>query len=241
MKKAALGSIIIFLLFLSAGCDADRTPPDAAITAPVDNATVCGTVSITVDATDNIRIARVEFAIDSVMAATDTAAPWTYDWNTAGLSDSSLHTIIATAYDQADNTASDTVTVLYWTNRPPHAPSNPAPADSAVDQPLVATLAWRGGDPDSGDGASYAVFLGTTANPPLFRDSLSDTTCRVDTLATDTRYYWQVVAHDKHGVPTAGPVWTFTTTTNHPPTVPSNPSPLDGAVDRPSAVTLGWS
>jgi hypothetical protein len=244
MKKAVAGLMILLFSFLFVRCEKkDTIPPTVEITNPANNSIVVDTVLITVDANDNTGVDRVEFYIDTSKVATDTAAPWEYSWNTAGLTDSSYHRIVVTVFDQADNSAADTVTVLYWTNRVPNTPSNPFPADGAANQSTATTFVWHGGDPDSGDVVTYALYLGvkTDSAPPLFKDSISDTTFLVNTLTLNTVYQWQVVARDNHGSSASGPNWSFTTSSNQPPNVPSNPSPADGAIDQPSSVTLSWT
>jgi hypothetical protein len=90
----------------------DITAPTASITAPANGATVSGTATITCTASDNVKIASVQFEIDGAnLGAADTGAPYTLALNTKTYSNGS-HTLKAIARDAAGNqTASDAITV----------------------------------------------------------------------------------------------------------------------------------
>jgi hypothetical protein len=81
----------------------DETPPTITITNPTANDTLSGTVSITASAQDNIGVQTVEFFINSASVGTDATAPYTYSWNTSGLTNNSNHTLSAEATDAAGN------------------------------------------------------------------------------------------------------------------------------------------
>jgi hypothetical protein len=72
-------------------------------------------VTIAAAASDNRAVIKVEFHIDGELDTTVTAEPWQYIWATESYADDSLHTIIATAWDEAGNSTSSslvTVTVV---------------------------------------------------------------------------------------------------------------------------------
>jgi hypothetical protein len=99
----------------------DTTAPTVSITAPASGSTVSGTVSINATASDNIGVAKVEFYVDGTLKSTVTASPYSYSWNTTTYANSS-HTLVAKAYDAANNlgTSSNvTVTVNNGTTPPP--------------------------------------------------------------------------------------------------------------------------
>ena len=61
----------------------DTTPPQVAVTSPVNNATVNGTVTIAANATDNAGVAGVQFKINGQnQGAEDTTAPYSVTWDT---------------------------------------------------------------------------------------------------------------------------------------------------------------
>jgi formylglycine-generating enzyme required for sulfatase activity len=129
-------------------------------------------------------------------------------------------------------------------NNPPGLPSNPSPADGATDQSIDLILSWTGDDVD-GDALTYDVYFEAGDDTPDVLRSNDQTSTSYDpgTLAYSTHYYWQIVAQDEHGASTTGPVWDFTTgsSANIPPSVPSEPSPPDGAVDQSIDVNLSWA
>ncbi|MCP5101847.1 MAG: PEGA domain-containing protein [bacterium] len=85
-------------------------PPTVSIQSPADADTVSGTVSIQVNAADDSGVDKVEIYIDDSLIATLTAAPYTYEWDSTAVADGS-HTIKATAFDTASQTADAEVTV----------------------------------------------------------------------------------------------------------------------------------
>ncbi len=126
-------------------------------------------------------------------------------------------------------------------NDPPYEPSNPSPEDGATNVDVNADISWTGGDPN-GDIVYYDVYF-DIVNPP--EDKVSDdqtgTTFEPGTMFFEMTYYWQIVAKDEPGAITEGPIWSFTTGSNDPPYVPSNPSPPDGATDVDIDADISWT
>lgn len=85
-------------------------PPTVSLTAPVANATVSGTVSITADASDDNVITQVDFYIDNIHLGSDSFAPYGISWDTTTASEG-VHTVKATAVDSAAQTANSSVSV----------------------------------------------------------------------------------------------------------------------------------
>lgn len=81
---------------------ADTTPPTVSITSPTSGASAGNKLNVSILATDNRGVTRVEIWVDGKLAGTDTASPWSFSLNsrkwTAG-----THTLVAKAYDAAGN------------------------------------------------------------------------------------------------------------------------------------------
>lgn len=94
--------------------DADTTPPSTYITSPVNNVTVSGIISVSVSASDNVGVSKVELYINGTLFASDSSSPFSFTWDTTKLTDGS-YSLKVLAYDSAGNagqSASVTVTVL---------------------------------------------------------------------------------------------------------------------------------
>jgi subtilisin family serine protease len=89
----------------------DITAPVTSITSPANGAVVSGVVPVNVTATDDTGVARVELYVNGTLLATDTAAPYSFSWDTTA-SGSGTRCLYAIAYDAAGNSAqSSQVTV----------------------------------------------------------------------------------------------------------------------------------
>lgn len=104
-------------------------------------------------------------------------------------------------------------------NQPPATPASPIPAHDTVVPQTLSQLTWEGGDPDD-DAVTYRVVLeANDATPDQVVYEGPNYTCLAGSLATGTRYYWQVTADDGRGGISTGPVWSFTTEAPAPPPV----------------------
>jgi hypothetical protein len=91
----------------------DLTPPTVAIITPFNGTTVSGNVNITVNASDNVKLARVELYIDGLLVNSSTAA-FTYRWNlNGGKVSNGAHTLQAKAYDASGNINTSAPVVVY--------------------------------------------------------------------------------------------------------------------------------
>ncbi len=88
----------------------DTTPPVVSFLSPVNGDKVKGNETVSVNATDNVAVTRVEFYADNQLVTFWTTAPYTTKWQTTKLA-KGMHTLTCVAHDAAGNTASTSITV----------------------------------------------------------------------------------------------------------------------------------
>lgn len=121
----------------------DVTPPTVSINSPTNGASVSGTVSIQVSASDNVGVNSVSLSVDGAVIGTLTAAPYNFSWTVS----SGTHTITATATDAAGNSASNSISISQNTvsadNTPPsvtiNSPANGSSVSGTVNVGITAT------------------------------------------------------------------------------------------------------
>src|SRR5262249_10685357 len=104
----------------------DAAAPAVALTAPAPGSTATGTVTVSATASDNVRVAGVQFKLDGAnLGAEDTAAPYSVSWNTLTAANGP-HTLTAVARDPPRNPATATAGGrAAWKDRDPAAPAPP--------------------------------------------------------------------------------------------------------------------
>jgi len=106
----------------------------------------------------------------------------------------------------------------------PAAPQSPQPANGAMFYRGETTLSW--GPPVTGcDPLTYDLYLGQEDTPPLVASGLYSATYQVEHLERPATYYWRVVAHDRQGDETVGPLWQFQVRTDAQPPPTATPPP----------------
>lgn len=78
----------------------DVTPPTVSVSAPLNNATVEGSVNVNANANDDRAVTKVEFYVGTTLVNTDSTPPYSFNWNTLPLNNGS-YTLTAKAYDNA--------------------------------------------------------------------------------------------------------------------------------------------
>ena len=92
------------------GAGADTIPPTLNFTYPSTGASVSGSVSVQVSASDNVGVTNVSLRVDGVVLGADNAAPYAFTWNTVTVSNGQ-HTLTATAQDAAGNSANTSLSI----------------------------------------------------------------------------------------------------------------------------------
>lgn len=126
---------------------------------------------------------------------------------------------------------------------PPKVPSLVSPPNSSTEVPRNPTLKWNS---SSKEGAvSYRVQISTDScfSPPsgflTERPGITDTAYVYDSnLIGNRKFFWRVDASNQLGTSIWSSVWSFTTTATPPR--PRLSSPPDGAINRPTTLTLFW-
>jgi len=113
----------------------DTAKPVVSIAAPLANSTVSGTVPVSVNASDNVGVSRVELKVNSTVVASDISAPFSFGWDSKGVANG-MNTVTAIAYDAAGNVATSvpvsvnvantTTVIVADTVRPTVRITNPA-------------------------------------------------------------------------------------------------------------------
>jgi hypothetical protein len=89
------------------------TPPMVSFESPSDGSVVSGTVNVTANAVDDVKIESVSFALDGAHQATVSAFPFIWSWN-SGASGLGTHVVSATAVDSSgkETSAQSVVSVV---------------------------------------------------------------------------------------------------------------------------------
>jgi hypothetical protein len=88
----------------------DTIAPQVSFVSPRNGDRLKGDQDLSISATDNVSVARVEFYADNQLVTTWSRPPYTMKWKTNRL-DRGAHTLTCTAYDGAGNSASTSIAV----------------------------------------------------------------------------------------------------------------------------------
>ena len=207
-------------------------PPTVSVTAPANNATVSGTVSVSATASDDTGVAGVQFKLDGVnLGSEDTTSPYSVSWNTTTATNGQ-HTLTATARDTANQTTtSATVTVTVNNVNQPPTVSVTAPANNATVSGTV-TVTASASDDTGVAGVQFkldGVNLGSEDTTSPYSVSWNTTT------ASNGQHTLTATARDTANQTTTSATVTVTVNNvNQPPTVsvtaPANNATVSGTV-----------
>lgn len=93
----------------------DTVAPAVELTSPPNASTVAGAVSLAANASDNVGVSKVEFLVDGAVVNTDTAAPYSFSWQSTSVGNG-LHSVQAVAYDAAGNRTASNISSVSVSN-----------------------------------------------------------------------------------------------------------------------------
>lgn len=108
-----------YMAVLPARSSGDATPPTVTVTAPAAGTNVSGTTTITADASDNVGVTSVAFAVDgTALGPPDTTVPYSVSWDTTTAAPGA-HVLTAVARDEANNTMTSSPVKVTVSNATP--------------------------------------------------------------------------------------------------------------------------
>ena len=195
-----IGFLFLFIALIS-GCEEtptsanneDNTPPIITITYPTDGSEVHETVPIRISATDEGSIDSVIIFIDGINLGEILKMEGVYEyyWETSAIEDSTTHTIIAKATDQAGNTGQSELVTVTVNNK------GFAPLPVILEKPEVngAFITLRWSSSNDIDFNRYELFrneAGENLFKIIFSDSLSHQVVFTDSVIQSTGYEYYV-------------------------------------------------
>lgn len=89
----------------------DTQAPTVVITTPTASASVSGLTTVTVNATDNVGVSRVELLVNGGLVAVDTTTPFQFSWDSSTVAKGMVN-LVAKAFDAAGNSQSSTAVAV---------------------------------------------------------------------------------------------------------------------------------
>lgn len=108
---------------------ADTTAPTLSFGAPASGASVSGLVTVSINASDNVGVARVELRVNGSLLATDLSAPFQFSWDSTKSPNGSA-SLQATAFDGAGNSKAVSLSVSVANSSTPVVADTTPPAVS---------------------------------------------------------------------------------------------------------------
>jgi len=112
MRKVFVSLLILFLFLITISLsEEDTMPPKVSIVNLKNGQTVSGVITIQVDASDNVGVAKVEFYIDNRKVGEDTKSPYEFEWNTLYYPNKA-YGLTVIAYDKSGNKSSVKINII---------------------------------------------------------------------------------------------------------------------------------
>ena len=140
----------------------DVTAPTVAIASPT-GGSVAGTITVGVNASDNVGVVRVDLRVNGATVVSDTSAPWQASWNSASAPNGSV-TLTAAAYDAAGNYAVSTPVVVTVAKSCRRLPIRRRPACRSPRPPAAA---YRAASPSASVRPTMLASRGSICSPTM--------------------------------------------------------------------------
>jgi len=112
MRKVFVSLLILFLFLITIRLFEKYTmPPKVSIVNLKNGQTISGVITIQVDASDNVGVAKVEFYIDNRKVGEDNESPYEFQWNTLDYPNKT-HSLTVIAFDEAGNKSSVRINII---------------------------------------------------------------------------------------------------------------------------------
>ncbi len=186
------------------------TTPTVSMTAPVNGATVTGSVVVSANAVDNAGITGVQFTLDGANLGpviTGVGPSYSMSWDTTG-ANNGTHILTAVATNAARNSATSNSVSVTVNNGVP-APVISAVAASAITS-AGATITWttnQAADSQAAYGTTSAYGASSALNGAL----TTSHSVTLSGLAASTTYHYQVLSRNAQGILASSGDFTFTT------------------------------
>ena len=201
------------LVFTTTASSSDTTPPVVSMAAPVNGATVSGTITVSANATDDVGVAGVQFRLDGSMLGGEVAlSPYLMPWDTT-LSTNGFHALSAVARDAANNTATASVSVTVA--NPPRITGVAATGITVSGAAIGWTTANEPADSQVEFGTTTAYGTLTAVDPTL----VTAHSVPLANLSGNTLYHYRVRSTDPKGATSLSGDFTFTTASGQPAAV----------------------
>ena len=137
----------------------DTTPPSVSVTSPANNSVVTGTVNLSANATDNVAVAKVQFAVDGTLyGAAITTPPYSIQWDTTTTTQA-VHSVTAIASDTSNNQTTSNPVMVTVDETPPKV-SITSPIDGSS---VTGTVSISANATDNNSVAGVQFFVDGTA------------------------------------------------------------------------------
>jgi fibronectin type 3 domain-containing protein len=216
----------------------DIGAPTISISAPANNATVSGTITISASASDDVGVSRVEFSVNGSTKLTDNSSPYNYSLDTKTLTNGT-HTISAKAFDAAGNSSVATITINV--NNPDVTPPNaPIGLAATPTNPTTINLSWSPAS-DTGSNQTGVSKYNVLRNGVVIAQTVA-TTYTDSNRTSDTMYIYAVQAVDGASNTSANSSSVTVKTPAAPDaTAPATPGNFKVVSTSTSQVILSWN